>query len=144
RESLAGPSIKLMRTVAKAIKEDLSTVKDALDIFVRTGMEDLEQLKPQLDMLKKIGDTLGVLGLEKARAQIQREARELTGIVGSAAIDSPRALEKIAATLRDGEDALDRELVRAIVPSADDRPPVESESEAQYRHVTQAVLGECI
>src|SRR5690606_23652777 len=37
RESLAGPSVKLMRTVAKAIKEDLASVKDALDIFVRTG-----------------------------------------------------------------------------------------------------------
>ena len=39
REGLAGPSVKLMRTVAQAIKEDLGTVKDALDIFVRTGMQ---------------------------------------------------------------------------------------------------------
>src|SRR5690606_23553731 len=118
RESLAGPSVKLMRTVAKAIKEDLSSVKDALDIFVRTGMEEVEQLKPQLDMLKKIGDTLGVLGLEKARAEIQREAADLGAIVGQRQIESPRALEKIAATLLDVEDALDRELVRAVVPGA--------------------------
>src|SRR5690606_39144373 len=146
RESLAGPSVKLMRTVAKAIKEDLSSVKDALDIFVRTGMEDIEQLKPQLDMLKKIGDTLGVLGLEKARAEIQREARGLNAIVGSRKIDSPRALEKIAATLLDVEDALDRELIRAIVPGADSvaSGDKEAETEAQYRHVTQAVVGECI
>ncbi|HEX7079969.1 MAG TPA: Hpt domain-containing protein [Gammaproteobacteria bacterium] len=144
RESLAGPSVKLMRTVAKAIKEDLSSVKDALDIFVRTGMEDVEQLKPQLDMLKKIGDTLGVLGLEKARAEIQREARELHALVGSRKIESPLALEKIAATLLDVEDALDRELIRAIVPGGHDPAPSESEAEAQYRHVTQAVIGECI
>src|SRR5690606_28044657 len=38
RRGLAGPSVKLMRTVAQAIKEDLSAVKDVLDIFVRTGM----------------------------------------------------------------------------------------------------------
>ena len=44
REELAGPSIKLMRTVAQAIKEDLGTVKDALDIFVRTGMQGVEKL----------------------------------------------------------------------------------------------------
>src|SRR5690606_26138363 len=119
RESLAGPSVKLMRTVAKAIKEDLSSAKDALGIFVRTGMEDNEQLKPQLDMLKKIGDTLGVLGLEKAKLDIQREARELSGIVGSRGRESSRVLEKIAATVLDVEDALDRELVRAIVPGAD-------------------------
>ena len=39
REGLAGPSVKLMRTVAQAIKEDLGAVKDVLDIFVRTGMQ---------------------------------------------------------------------------------------------------------
>ncbi|HWN37858.1 MAG TPA: hypothetical protein VNP02_05130, partial [Gammaproteobacteria bacterium] len=32
RDGLSGPSVKLMRTVAQAIKEDLGTVKDALDI----------------------------------------------------------------------------------------------------------------
>ncbi|HEX7081748.1 MAG TPA: Hpt domain-containing protein [Gammaproteobacteria bacterium] len=143
REGLAGPSVKLMRTVAKAIKEDLSSVKDALDIFVRTGMEDIETLEPQLDMLKKIGDTLGVLGLEKARAQIQREARDLTAIIGSRKIESPAVLEKMAAALLDVEDALDRELVRVVVAGGDGAD-AESESEAQYRHVTQAVMGECI
>ena len=70
-----------MRTVAQAIKEDLGTVKDALDIFVRTGMQAADKLGPQLDMLKKIGDTLGVLGLDKARGQIQRETQELAAIV---------------------------------------------------------------
>ena len=72
RDGLSGPSVRLMRTVAQAIKEDLGTVKDALDIFVRTGMQGRDKLGPQLDMLKKIGDTLGVLGLDKARGQIQR------------------------------------------------------------------------
>ncbi len=93
REGLAGPSVKLMRTVAQAIKEDLGTVKDALDIFVRTGMNGADQLSPQLDMLKKIGDTLGVLGLDKARGQIQRETQDLAAIVtnGKAArADRPR------------------------------------------------------
>src|SRR5579871_175522 len=33
RESLSAPSVKLMRTVAAAIKEDLSKVKDVFDIF---------------------------------------------------------------------------------------------------------------
>ncbi|HEU4619112.1 MAG TPA: Hpt domain-containing protein [Gammaproteobacteria bacterium] len=141
REGLAGPSVKLMRTVAQAIKEDLASVKDALDIFVRTGMEDIEQLKPQREMLKKIGDTLGVLGLEQARAKIQRESQALETMVGGGRRSAaPGVLEKIAATLLDVEDALDRELVRAVMP--DGGAP--SESEAQYRHVTQAVIGECI
>src|SRR5437868_4806115 len=34
RESLSAPSVNLMQTVAAAIKEDLSRVKDSLDLFV--------------------------------------------------------------------------------------------------------------
>src|ERR1700735_4163422 len=37
RENLSAPSIKLMHTVAAAIREDLSKVKDVLDIYVRRG-----------------------------------------------------------------------------------------------------------
>src|SRR5688572_4147714 len=142
REGLAGPSVKLMRTVAQAIKEDLGTVKDALDIFVRTGMQGADKLSPQLDMLKKIGDTLGVLGLDKARGQIQRETQELAAIVTNGRQPDRGVLEKIAATLLDVEDALDRELVRAVMPgfeASDPGGPVDT----QQRKVTQAVMGEC-
>jgi chemosensory pili system protein ChpA (sensor histidine kinase/response regulator) len=144
REGLSGPSVKLMRTVAQAIKEDLGQVKDALDIFVRTGMQSVDKLAAQLDMLKKIGDTLGVLGLERARAQIQRETHELAAIVTNGKVLDQTALEKIAATLLDVEDTLDRELVRAVMPGEDaEHAEVSTESDAQQRQVTQAVMGEC-
>jgi chemosensory pili system protein ChpA (sensor histidine kinase/response regulator) len=142
RQGLAGPSVKLMRTVAHAIAEDLGQVKDALDIFVRTGMQAVDKLGPQLDMLKKIGDTLGVLGLDKARAQIQRETQELAVIVTNGKVLDQNVLEKIAATLLDVEDTLDRELVRAVLP--DDAEVADpSDGDTQQRHVTQAVMGEC-
>jgi chemosensory pili system protein ChpA (sensor histidine kinase/response regulator) len=142
RDGLSGPSVKLMRTVAQAIKEDLGTVKDALDIFVRTGMQGRDKLGPQLDMLKKIGDTLGVLGLDKARGQIQRETQDLAAIVTNGKAPDQSSLEKIAATLLDVEDALDRELVRAVMPG-DEAEPAAAASDAQHQQVTQAVMGEC-
>src|SRR5688572_23799292 len=142
REGLAGPSVKLMRTVAQAIKEDLGTVKDALDIFVRTGMQGADRLSPQLDMLKKIGDTLGVLGLDRARGQIQRETQDLAAIVTNGKAADQNALEKIAATLLEVEDALDRELVRAVMPGDDADAPA-APGDMQHRQVTQAVMGEC-
>ncbi len=144
REGLSGPSVKLMRTVAEAIKEDLGTVKDALDIFVRTGMQAVDKLAPQLDMLKKIGDTLGVLGLDNARAKIQRESQGLSAIVVNGKVIDQSALEKIAATLLDVEDTLDRELVRAVVPHDDaELADAAPEGEAQPLQVTQAVMREC-
>src|SRR5256886_1446236 len=68
RENLSAPSVKLMRTVAAAIREDLGKVKDVLDIFVRRGAGQPQELSSQVEMLRKIGDTLGVLGLGEARA----------------------------------------------------------------------------
>ena len=44
REALSAPSVKLMETVASAIKEDLARVKDVLDIYVRTGMNNPRSL----------------------------------------------------------------------------------------------------
>ncbi|HEY8520510.1 MAG TPA: Hpt domain-containing protein [Gammaproteobacteria bacterium] len=143
REGLAGPSVKLMRTVAEAIKEDLGQVKDALDIFVRTGSEQADKLAPQLEMLKKIGDTLGVLGLERARAQIQQESEVLAALVAGNRTGDPAVLEKVAATLLDVEDTLDRELVRAVLPDGEESK-AEPDEAAQQRHVTQAVMRECI
>jgi len=143
REGLAGPSAKLMRTVAHAIKEDLSAVKDALDIFVRTGMQETDKLAPQLEMLKKIGDTLGVLGLDKARVAIQRETQELTGLVASRKTIDRAVLEKMAATLLAVEDTLDRELVRVVTPGDGEPHEDEGAGETQQRQVTQAVMGEC-
>ena len=78
RESLSAPSVKLMRTVAAAIKEDLSKVKDVLDIFVRRGGGQTDELAPQLELLKKISDTLGVLGLGELRQRVQDEIAALS------------------------------------------------------------------
>ena len=47
-DTLSAPSVRLMRTVAAAIREDLTRVKDVLDIFVRKGATQVDDLAPQL------------------------------------------------------------------------------------------------
>jgi len=144
RDELAGPSAKLMNTVAQAIKEDLGSVKDALDIFVRTGMDDTAALAPQLDMLKKIGDTLGVLGLGELRDAIRAQTQELGKIVDAGAVHDQVPLEQMAATLLEVEDTLSKALVRAVAPAGSASIPDELDEKAHYREVTKTVLGECI
>ena len=70
-----------MKTVAAAIREDLTRVKDVLDIFVRKGATQVEDLAPQLEMLRKISDTLGVLGLGALRTRVEGELESLKAIV---------------------------------------------------------------
>jgi chemosensory pili system protein ChpA (sensor histidine kinase/response regulator) len=147
RESLSAPSVKLMKTVAAAIKEDLGRVKDALDIFVRRGGTQVEDLAPQLELLKKIADTLGVLGLGDLRDKVQGETSDLQTIVTQRTPVDETTLLRMAATLIKVEDSLDEQLVGMIIPSDDPNPtpqkPITSD-DVEFRQVTEAVLRECI
>jgi len=148
REALSAPSVKLMETVASAIKEDLARVKDVLDIFVRTGMNKPADLVPQLELLKKISDTLGVLGLGELRGDIDGEIDRLKAVVERGGGASDQIILDIASTLLRVEDRLDQQLIRLIVPrdfgddgDAADLPPQEA---ADYQQVAESVMRECI
>ena len=141
RESLSAPSVRLMRTVAAAIKEDLGRVKDALDLYTRKGGPP-EELAPQVDLLKKIGDTLAVLGLGSVREQVQGELTRLNDIITRRAPPEQDTLIGIAATLIGVEDGLDDSLVRLIMPPG--APAPGAETDPDFRLVTETVLRECI
>jgi chemosensory pili system protein ChpA (sensor histidine kinase/response regulator) len=145
RESLSAPSVKLMRTVAAAIKEDLSKVKDVLDIFVRRGGGQSGELVPQLELLKKISDTLGVLGLGELRQRVQEEIQSLSEIVTDGKAPPEEALVRVAGVLLSVEDSLDDQLVRLILPaSAEAGGEAPAETDFEFRQVSEAVLRECI
>ncbi|TAK54611.1 MAG: response regulator [Gammaproteobacteria bacterium] len=141
RESLSAPSVRLMRTVAAAIKEDLGRVKDALDLHTRKGGPP-EELAPQVEMLQKVGDTLAVLGLGSMRERVQSELARLTAIIEQRALSGPDLLIDIAATLIGVEDGLDDALVQLIMPPG--APKAGGETDPELRQVSEAVLRECI
>ncbi len=143
RESLSAPSVKLMQTVAAAIREDLGKVKDVLDIFVRRGSGQPQSLAPQVEMLHKIGDTLGVLGLGELRGAVQGETERLSKIVAGTLQPEHSLLVDIAATLIGVEDKLDGRLVGMILPRAK-TPESPDSGDADFQLVQSAVLRECI
>jgi chemosensory pili system protein ChpA (sensor histidine kinase/response regulator) len=141
REHLSAPSVKLMQTVAAAIREDLSKVKDVLDIFVRRGSGQPQELSSQAALLRKIADTLGVLGLGALRTDIMLETKRLDQIVSGELKPDDALLVEIAATLIGVEDKLDDQLVGMILP----KPAVPGRDEdAEFQQVQNAVLRECI
>jgi chemosensory pili system protein ChpA (sensor histidine kinase/response regulator) len=142
RENLSAPSVKLMQTVAAAIREDLSKVKDVLDIFVRRGAGQPKELAPQVELLRKIGDTLGVLGLGELRGKVQGETERLEKIVSGALRADEGTLVEIAATLIGVEDRLDDSLVGMIRPKTDELS--EPDEDVEFQQVQAAVLRECI
>ena len=150
RENLAAPSVKLMRTVAQAIRDDLARVKDVLDIYVRTGMEHIEELVPQIELLKKIGDTMGVLGLGEMREIIQAKREELHNIIETGARIDESVLVSMASALLSVEDQLDEKLLQLIRPDGGQAGAMSgsgSEPDAidsEYEKVVSAVMREAI
>jgi chemosensory pili system protein ChpA (sensor histidine kinase/response regulator) len=142
RESLSAPSVKLMQTVAAAIREDLSKVKDVLDIFVRRGAGQPQELSPQVDLLRKIGDTLGVLGLGDLRATVQAQTEKLEKIIAGSLKADETTLVEVAAALIGVEDRLDDGLVGMILPRA--TAASEGGEDHEFQQVQSAVLRECI
>jgi chemosensory pili system protein ChpA (sensor histidine kinase/response regulator) len=144
RENLSAPSVKLMRTVSAAIREDLGKVKDVLDIYVRRGGQPAE-LESQVGMLRKIADTLGVLGLGELRQLVIEETNRLDAMAAGKTAADHAALVHIAATLINVEDRLDRDLIGLIVPKApaDAADPDAVPQDADFHQVQAAVLREC-
>lgn len=141
RESLSAPSPKLMKTVADAIREDLAKAKDVLDIYVRTGMQDVSDLEAQVGLLRKISDTLGVLGLGALREIVQQRSEELQQIVSSDGERSEARLVGLAAALLDVEERLDDSLLNGLQSGGEEAQP---QVDRAFREVTEAVMRECI
>ena len=143
REALSAPSAKLMETVGSAIREDLGKVKDVLDIFVRTGMNKSSELVPQLELLKKISDTLGVLGLGELRGDIDGEIDRLKSVVELGGVANDRIILDIASTLLRVEDRLEQQLIRLTMPTPADAEEAPEDDE-EFRKVAESVMRECI
>ncbi len=100
RESLSGPNAQLMETVSVAISEDLSRVKDSLDLLLRSDERDLSTLEPMVDVLKKMADTLGMLGMGVPRKVIQEQVSVIGSMIsGDLAPDEAQLMDIAGALL---------------------------------------------
>jgi chemosensory pili system protein ChpA (sensor histidine kinase/response regulator) len=145
RQMLAAPSANLIRTVADAIRQDLSNTKDVLDIFARTGMDNVAELELQVDMLRKISDTLGMLGLGSLRESVLGHSNELREIVQSGVAPDEARLVDLAASLLSAEDALDAELIALVEPAPQmEEAEPDADLNSDFHRVTQAVMRECL
>ncbi len=68
--SLSGKNKDLLQTVSEAINDDVLVVQESLDLYIRNKSADNEELRPLLDTMQKIADTLGILGLGVARENV--------------------------------------------------------------------------
>lgn len=65
RDIMRGPGGSVIRSVAEALNEELNHIKDALDLGARGASGDTEGFNTTADAMRKVANTLIMLGLSK-------------------------------------------------------------------------------
>ena len=107
QESLTGQNADLFATVGTAIREELTRLKDKLDIALRNGCKDSQEIIPLIDSLRSLGDTLGMLSLGAARSAVIAKAEDLQDCVDSETVPPETSLMDVASTLLFVESSVD-------------------------------------
>ncbi|MGH8279518.1 MAG: Hpt domain-containing protein [Gammaproteobacteria bacterium] len=114
RARISGPNAGLIRTVSGALKEDIGRVKDTLDLYVRTHKTDVAELAPLDPILKKVGDTLGVLELPDLRALLEQQRTTLGQILAGRRPADGAALMDMAAGIVSVESRLEAAMLELL------------------------------
>ncbi|HEY9112140.1 MAG TPA: Hpt domain-containing protein [Rhodanobacteraceae bacterium] len=128
RAAMSGRNRALLDTVAKAVREDLLRVKEGLDIFLRKEDRNPQQLAPQVDTLHRVGDTLGVLGLETPAKMIGDQRKVIIEVIDGKREAKPETILDVASALLYVDASLDEhiECLGAAATSGDALPSSEA------------------
>ena len=142
--AMSGHNRALLDTVSGAIKEDLLRVKDALDIFLRKPDPDAAELEPQVEVLDRVSDTLGMLGLPVPSRVIDEQHQLMQSIVDGSHPHDESTLLDVAGALLYVESSLDDHIenlgTQAVMPMAGDA--AEEPLSAEARRVHDALMSE--
>lgn len=99
RDALSGPDQNTMGSVAVALIEEITSLKETLDVLVQGKGADASQLEGLLPGFKQIGDTMGMLGLGTPRKVILEQYAALDDFVSSQKSANNTELMDIAGAL---------------------------------------------
>jgi chemosensory pili system protein ChpA (sensor histidine kinase/response regulator) len=81
RDGLAAPSRDLLESLRSAISADLTAIKDGLDLFIRSTERQLGRLKELEEPMRKLADTLGMVGQGRLRQRLKFQADKIAEMV---------------------------------------------------------------
>jgi len=143
--SMTGRNKNLLGTVSAAIKDDLVRVKEALDIFLRGHSTDASELAAQADVLNRVGDTLGMLGLGVPRRVVGEQREIIEEMSQQRRSVDEGALLDVAGALLYVEASLDDHIERLGDANEGDAPGSSGELElpkAEVRKILDALMRE--
>ncbi|MDX1694120.1 MAG: Hpt domain-containing protein [Ketobacteraceae bacterium] len=99
RRRLAGPDREAIVTVIRALLEELTSIKETMDIFLRGQSRNIDDLKQLMPQLKQVSDTLGVLGIGNPRRVILEQLDVIGRVIESGILPDDNTFMDVAGAL---------------------------------------------
>ncbi|MGB0134597.1 Hpt domain-containing protein [Dokdonella sp.] len=142
KSSISGHNRTLLDTVSVAIKDDLLRVKESLDIFLRAQQRDPAELLGQIDLLDRVRDTLGMLGLGVPRRVVTEQRSTIEDMAHGRREADEGTLLDVAGALLYVEASLDDHIERlGAVGEEGDEDAIEL-PKAEIRKILDALMHE--
>lgn len=103
-DRLRGPGVDVMRSVAEALREEVTAIKDLLDLLARNAGDAEQSLETLGGALQRLWKTLGMLDLHEISESIRRSAGRLERWQPGDQL----ALEQVADAVLEAEVAVNR------------------------------------
>jgi chemosensory pili system protein ChpA (sensor histidine kinase/response regulator) len=103
---LSAPDPDAMRSVVSALKDELDIIKHALDVCL-SGGDSQHVLTDALPVIKRVADTMAVLGIGELRKQVLEQGAVLEMVVDAHSELSQDQLMSVAGKVIEIENALD-------------------------------------
>lgn len=142
--SLGGPDRELFQAVGDALAQDLGSVKDQLDLFMRSDRKQQARLTGLAQPIQRIGDTLGMVGRGDLRTRLKRRCEELRAVETSGEVMPDEQLMTLAGDLLFVESALAGLAGGASPDSAADAAVEPSLSAGEMRQHVRAAVDEAL
>lgn len=142
---LGGPNQELLDRVSAAIQEDINLAKDAMEVYLQGENDDFEQLETLLPLYSKIADTLGMLGLGRARENVLLERSNIQTAIDDRSPPGEDTMMSAASMLLGIEDELESYVSHRADAMGEGEESREEEGESRYAHAeNQRVVGSLI
>ncbi len=144
KNALSGRNKALLDTVGSAIKEDVLRVKDGLDMYLRGAQNNLGDLAPLGEVLQRVADTLGMLGLGIPRRVVLEQRDIMTNMVTGRQAPEEQTLLDVAGALLYVDSSLDDYIERLGQGQPDNGAELKGMElpQAEVRRILDATMKE--
>ncbi|VAX06460.1 Signal transduction histidine kinase CheA [hydrothermal vent metagenome] len=145
RKELSGPNRELLEALRDAIKNDLVQVQDRLDLFIRSAPRDTDDLLNLERPLRKIADTLGMVGQGELRERMKGRANQIRDVNAGGMIPDDAALMDMAGDILFVETSLNSWVPSQVFPAVVEQARqvgITPEKEGEFGELVQAVFSE--